>query len=68
MWASSEDIAPGEQWAKELDEAMEAAKLILVLCSSHSIRAAWVNFEAGAGWGKESRWSRSTTAISLWPI
>ena len=53
VWASSEDIAPGEQWAQELNKAMEAAKLILVLCSSRSIRAAWVNFEAGAGWGKE---------------
>jgi hypothetical protein len=32
---------------------MAAAKLILVLCSKRSIRAAWVNFEAGAGWGRE---------------
>ena len=53
VWVSSEDIAAGDQWGKELDDAMEAAELILVLCSTHSIRAAWVNFEAGAGWGKE---------------
>lgn len=54
-WASSVDQSPGEEWLDGVKRAMGRADTVLVLCSSRSLRQPWVNFEAGAGWGREIR-------------
>jgi hypothetical protein len=43
-------IEAGSRWLDEIDEALNAADLQLVLCSPQSVHRPWVNFEAGAAW------------------
>lgn len=43
-------IAAGANWLKELEEALQGAKSLLVLCSKASLNRPWVNFEVGAAW------------------
>lgn len=43
-------IIAGERWLDKVSAALQEAQLVLILCSSESIRRPWVNFEAGAGW------------------
>jgi TIR domain len=45
-------ISVGSKWLNEIDDALKAAHIELILCSHHSIKRPWVNFEAGAGWVK----------------
>lgn len=45
-------ITVGSKWLTEIDEALKAAQIELILCSRDSVRRPWVNFEAGAGWVK----------------
>jgi hypothetical protein len=54
-WASSVDQRPGEEWLEGVKGAMGRADTVMVLCSSTSLDQPWVNFEAGAGWGREVR-------------
>jgi hypothetical protein len=43
-------IAAGKKWLDEVDEALKAADLAIVLASTASVGRPWVNFEAGALW------------------
>lgn len=52
VFVSSSDVELGEQWLKELNQAISAAHAIIVLCSPRSLGRPWVNFEAGGGWAK----------------
>lgn len=45
-----ETIQAGMRWLDEVDKALKAADVELVLCSSESVGRPWVNFEAGAAW------------------
>jgi hypothetical protein len=51
VWVSEQDIGIGAPWLEKLSGAMDEATDVLVLCSSRSVRAPWVSFEAGAGFG-----------------
>jgi TIR domain len=43
-------IEAGSRWLDEVDRALNAADVQLVLCSRTSVDRPWVNFEAGAAW------------------
>ena len=42
----------GSKWLEEIDQALAAAVVLLVLCSPASLRRPWINFETGCGWIK----------------
>ncbi len=48
--SDGESIAAGEQWLISIETALAECDLLITLCSPHSIRRPWVNFEAGAAW------------------
>ncbi|APQ57702.1 hypothetical protein VK72_02455 [Paenibacillus polymyxa] len=50
--SDSESILIGTKWLDEIDQALKDAEVILLLCSQHSVKRPWINFEAGAGWVK----------------
>src|SRR5262245_48339821 len=43
-------IEAGEKWLDEIESALEAADLVMVMASRESVGRPWVNFEAGAVW------------------
>ncbi|GJM14932.1 MAG: hypothetical protein DHS20C13_02590 [Thermodesulfobacteriota bacterium] len=47
------DIAAGDKWFDNIDEALNDSNIMIVLCSENSISRPWINFEAGCGWIKE---------------
>jgi hypothetical protein len=48
--SDGESIAAGEQWLASVEQALSECDLLITLCSPHSIRRPWINFEAGAAW------------------
>ncbi|MHB0977664.1 MAG: TIR domain-containing protein [Candidatus Aquicultorales bacterium] len=54
VFVSSEvdDIPGGSKWLNELDTALVAAAVFVVLCSPESLKRPWINFEMGCGWIK----------------
>lgn len=46
-------IEAGSRWLAEVDRALRAADVELVLCSKQSVNRPWVSFEAGAAWMRE---------------
>jgi hypothetical protein len=46
--SDEQSIAAGDSWFRRINEALEASKLTLILCSSVSVQRPWINFEAGA--------------------
>lgn len=50
--SDSADIPAGSKWLDKIDDALEHARVLIVLCSPASIRRPWVNFEAGCAWIK----------------
>ncbi|MGA7411221.1 MAG: toll/interleukin-1 receptor domain-containing protein [Bryobacteraceae bacterium] len=52
-FASSTDITLGSRWLTEIDNALNQANAVLVVCSPWSVERRWINFEAGAGWGQK---------------
>lgn len=48
--SDGKSIEAGEEWLKELREALQDAPIVIILCSKESVGRPWVNFEAGAGW------------------
>ena len=52
-FSSSSDIGLGAQWLAQIDKALQKAGALLVLCSRRSVERRWINFEAGAGWGRK---------------
>jgi hypothetical protein len=45
-------ISVGSKWLNDVDTALKAAKVELIVCSEESVKRPWINFEAGAGWVK----------------
>jgi TIR domain len=43
-------IYAGEDWLKKIFDALQNAKLVILLLSKRSVARPWVNFEAGAAW------------------
>ena len=43
-------IKLGDKWLKQVEEALDDAGILIILCSKESIKRPWVNFEAGAAW------------------
>ena len=52
-FSSSSDIGLGAQWLAQIDKALQKADALLILCSRRSVERRWINFEAGAGWGRK---------------
>jgi len=46
-------ILAGADWLQSLRIALDQSALVIVLCSTASIKQPWVNFEAGAAWLKK---------------
>src|SRR5438874_1560488 len=44
------DLRAGDQWFNEIDGAMRTAKVLIVICSPHSLTRPWIHFEAGCAW------------------
>jgi hypothetical protein len=47
------NITAGDLWLGDIRKALERSKLLVILCSPHSITRPWVNFEAGCAWLKK---------------
>lgn len=43
-------IFAGEQWLERVKNALESAKVVVLMLSGDSMVRPWVNFEAGAAW------------------
>jgi hypothetical protein len=48
--SDTESIAAGELWLTSIEEALQKASMLVILCSPQSIARPWINFEAGAAW------------------
>jgi hypothetical protein len=53
VFVSAVDIRLGDRWQAVLEDAVTGAIGIIVLCSPASLSKPWINFESGAGWGRE---------------
>ena len=51
-WCSSVDIHAGAAWIKELGEQIEKAQFAIICLTRQNFNAPWVNYEAGAIFGK----------------
>ena len=47
------DVPAGTKWLERISQAIEQAKVLVVLCSPASLRRPWINFEMGCGWEKK---------------
>jgi len=47
------NIAAGDPWLGDIRKALERSRLLIILCSPHSVTRPWVNFEAGCAWLKK---------------
>ncbi len=45
VWRDEEDIIPGLQWPKKINEALGKSTTVLVVLSSRSVKSDWVNKE-----------------------
>src|SRR6185437_12206889 len=43
-------IYAGEDWLKKICEALQNARIVILMLSKRSVARPWVNFEAGAAW------------------
>jgi len=48
--SDGKSIQPGTRWLNTISANLQAAEVMLVLCSTSSIKRPWINFEAGAAW------------------
>jgi hypothetical protein len=48
----AQNIQLGEKRLAEVDRALSAAQVVLLLCSERSIGRPWINFESGCAWFK----------------
>lgn len=44
------DLPPGVKWPKEIQKALENAKVLLILATNRSLARPWIWFEAGTFW------------------
>ena len=50
--SDKDDVPAGSKWLDTIDQALEEAVVLMVLCSPASLARPWVNFETGCGWIK----------------
>jgi predicted transcriptional regulator len=50
--SDSDDIPAGSKWLDQIDQALEQASALIVLCSPASLSRPWINFETGCAWIK----------------
>ena len=48
--SDKDSIPAGSKWLDKIDEALNEAKVFIVLCSSSSLSRPWINFETGCAW------------------
>ena len=48
--SDTQSIGAGSNWLSSIEKALADAQVLLILCSSASIRRPWTHFEAGAAW------------------
>ena len=51
--SDTESIGAGSNWLTSIESALRDACVLLILCSSASIRRPWIHFEGGAAWMRE---------------
>jgi hypothetical protein len=56
----SDDIEPGKDWMREIRQAIQSAKVVILMLSPKSVGRRWINFEAGAAW-----FARDKRVVSL---
>jgi hypothetical protein len=47
------DVPAGIKWRREIEAALEASQIFLVLCSPSSLPRPWINLETGCAWIKK---------------
>jgi len=50
--SDGDSISVGSKWLNNVSDALQNAKIEIIICSHESILKPWINFEAGAGWVK----------------
>lgn len=50
VFVASHDVVSGIDWLGAIKQALQDAKLVLVLCNEQSLPRPWLNFESGAAW------------------
>jgi TIR domain len=55
VFVSSDEVSipAGSKWLEKIDEALEDAAVLVVLCSKKSLARPWINFETGCCWNKK---------------
>jgi hypothetical protein len=53
VFVSGDDLKPGENWRKRIDDELKSSSIVLVVCTLQSVSRPWVPFEAGAAWGRD---------------
>lgn len=48
--SDAESIPMGKRWLGEIEAALKHCVVEIVVCSPHSVKRPWIQFEAGAGW------------------
>jgi len=48
-----DDISAGDKWFNSIEQSLNEAKALIVICSQNSVMRPWINFETGAGWIKK---------------
>lgn len=48
MYQDYEDNKPGDEWWKNIKDALYSSRVLLVLATPNSIKKPWINFEAGS--------------------
>jgi hypothetical protein len=43
-------LPPGKKWIEEITSALRRCEVEIVIASPNSVKASWINFEAGCGW------------------
>jgi hypothetical protein len=51
--SDARDIRAGDKWFSEIEKAMNATKVQLVICSPYSLTRPWIHFESGCAWTRK---------------
>ena len=53
--SSLDSIHAGDPWLTAIQNALQEADILMVLCSRQSVTRPWINFEVGAAWARNIR-------------
>lgn len=51
--SDEQSILVGDNWLNKITEGLRGSSIILLFCSEKSVKMPWINFECGAGWGRD---------------